>query len=55
MVYFTIALFVIGIALLAVGYRKSHRNFLLIGAIVLFASATIQPFGQGFMQGLYGG
>lgn len=39
MVYLVVALFVIGVALLVAGYRKNHRNLLLAGAIVLFASA----------------
>lgn len=55
MVYLVVALFVIGVALLVAGYRKNHRNLLLAGAIVLFASAVAQPFIQGFPQGVHGG
>ena len=55
MVYLVAALFIFGVALLAVGYRKNHRNLLLAGAIVLFVSAMIQPFGKGFIDGIHGG
>jgi len=51
MVYLVVALFAIGVALLVAGYRKNHRNLLLAGAIVLFASAVSQPFIQGFHGG----
>lgn len=53
--YLVAALFIAGIVLLIVGYRKSHRNLLLAGAIVLFVSAAVQPFGEGLMQGFHGG
>ncbi|HEX7368825.1 MAG TPA: hypothetical protein VF284_00900 [Rhodanobacteraceae bacterium] len=55
MTYLVVALFVAGVALLIVGYRKSHRNLMLAAAIVLFLSATVGPFTQGFVQGLHGG
>ena len=55
MVYIVAALFIIGVALLVMGYRKNHRNLLLTGAIVLFASAVVQPFIQGFIKGFHGG
>jgi hypothetical protein len=55
MIYVVAALFVIGVVLLVIGYRRSHRNLLLSGAIVLFASAVVQPFIQDFIQGFHGG
>lgn len=51
MIYLVVLLFIIGIVLLVVGYRKNSRNLLLAGAIVLFVSATVQPFSQGFAEG----
>lgn len=51
MAYLVAVIFIIGVALLVVGYRKNHRNLLLTGAIVLFASAVTQPFIQGFHGG----
>lgn len=55
MIFLVVVLFVIGVALLVAGYRKSHRNLLLAGALVLFLSAIVQPFGQGFIEGFHGG
>lgn len=55
MIYLVAAVFIIGVALLVVGYRKNHRNLLLAGAIVLFVSAVIQPFGKGFIDGFHDG
>lgn len=59
MLYFVVVLFVVGVALLAVGYRNNRRNMLLTGAIVLFASASVEPFVEGlvrgFMQTVHGG
>lgn len=55
MIYVVAALFVIGVVLLVIGYRRSHRNLLLSGATVLFASAVVQPFIQGFIQGFHDG
>ena len=46
-----IALFLAGLVLLVVGYRKNHRNLMLCGAIVLFFSAALDPMASGFWQG----
>ncbi len=46
-----IVLLAVGIALLAVGYRRNHRNLLLAGALVLFASAAVADLVDGFMTG----
>ena len=40
MYYFEIALFVIGLLLLVMGYRRNHRNLLLCAAITLFLAGT---------------
>lgn len=51
MYYFEIALFVIGLLLLVVGYHRNHRNLLLCAAITLFLSGTVGPMVEGFREG----
>jgi hypothetical protein len=46
-----IILFAVGAFLLVVGYRRSDRNKMLAAALLLFASAAIGPFSEGFEQG----
>ena len=46
-----IILFAAGAFLLVVGYRRSDRNKMLAAALLLFASAAIGPFSEGFKQG----
>lgn len=46
-----IALFVIGLILLVVGYRNNHRNLLLCAAITLFLSAGLSSMVYGFRDG----
>ncbi len=54
MFYAQVALLVAGVALLAVGYRRNHRNLLLAGAIVLFLSGAGLDFITGFADGVSG-
>lgn len=51
MYYFELALFVIGLLLLVVGYRRNHRNLLLCAAITLFLSGTVGSMAEGFREG----
>lgn len=51
MYYFEIALFVIGLLLLVVGYRRNHRNLLLCAAITLFLAGTAPSMVEGFREG----
>lgn len=51
MTYVEIALFVIGLVALVVGYRRNRRNVLLAAAIVLFLSGTVSEFATGFAHG----
>jgi len=46
-----ITLFVVGLILLVVGYRKNHRNLLLCAAITLFLSAGLGSMVEGFRDG----
>ena len=55
MLYVEIFLFVLGVVLLGVGYRRNHRNVLLAGAIVLFVSGAGAQFATGFAEGIHGG
>ena len=55
MLYVEIALIVLGIALLAVGYRKNRRNLLMAGAIVLFLSSAGAQFATRFAEGIHDG
>ena len=54
MYYLEIALFVIGIVLVVVGYRKNGRNLLLAGAVVLYLSAALPQFVGGYLDGVSG-
>jgi hypothetical protein len=43
--------FVLGLILLVLGYRKTHRNHMLLGAILMVASLAAPDFVRGFQQG----
>ena len=51
MYYLEITLFLIGLALLVVGYRSRNRNVMLSAAITLFLSASVDSFVGGFLEG----
>ena len=51
MLYVEIALLVLGVILLVVGYRKNNRNILVLSALVLLVSACIYQFALGFKDG----
>ena len=51
MYYVEIALFLAGLFLLIIGYRRTHRNMLLAAAIALFLSAGIGSLVNGFAEG----
>ena len=55
MLYVEILLFVAGMVLLVVGYRRNRRNLLLAGAIVLFLSSAGPQFASGAVQGFHDG
>ncbi len=46
-----IILLAVGTFLLVVGYRRTDRNKMLAAALLLLASAAIDPFAEGFKQG----
>ena len=52
--YLEMVLFVIGSALLIVGYRRNRRNWLLAAAIVLCLSGAGTQLTQGFADGVHG-
>ncbi len=54
MYYVEILLFVVGLVLLIAGYKKNKRNVLLLAAIVLFLSAALGSFVDGFQEGYSG-
>ena len=54
MYYLQMALFVIGSALLSLGYRRNRRNLLLAAAIVLCLSSAGAQFTKGFVDGVHG-
>lgn len=41
MKYIELALFIVGVVALVIGYRKNHRNVLLSAAIILFWQAPL--------------
>lgn len=43
--------FVLGAILLALGYRKTHRNHMLSGAILMVLALAAPDFIRGFQQG----
>lgn len=47
----TIASFILGLGLLILGYRKNHRNLLLVAAMVPWLSGVLEPFVEGFVDG----
>jgi len=46
-----IGLLCVGVVLLAVGYRRNHRNLMLVAALVLMSFGTLQDFSRGFIDG----
>jgi membrane-bound ClpP family serine protease len=55
MKYIELALFIVGVVALVVGYRKSHRNVLLSAAIILFLAGNVGDFAHGFQEGFSAG
>lgn len=55
MKYIEIALFIVGVVALVIGYRKNRRNVLLCAAIVLVLACTVGDFAHGFQEGFRAG
>ncbi|WP_372016401.1 hypothetical protein [Pseudoxanthomonas sp. 10H] len=51
MYWIEIGVFVAGLVLLAIGYRRNRRHLLLAGAVVLFLSAALGGMVAGFVDG----
>lgn len=51
MYYVTIALLLVDIVLLAIGYRKNNRNMLATSSIVLLLSGSLESMAPGFLDG----
>lgn len=51
----TIAALVLGLVLLAVGYRRHHRNLLATSALLLLVAGAAPEFANGFREGLHSG
>ncbi|MEG2802981.1 hypothetical protein [Stenotrophomonas sp.] len=49
-----ISLLCVGLVLLVVGYRRNHRNLMLVAALVLMSFGTLQDVGRGFVDGYRG-
>ena len=49
-----IGLFVVGMTVLVIGYRRNSRNLLLTAALVLLACGAISEFVSGFHAGITG-
>jgi len=47
-----VALLVIGVVALVVGYRRNHRNLLLTASIALFLGGALGSGIEGFIEGL---
>ena len=50
MLYVEIILLILGLVLLVIGYRKTDRNLMLVAAIVLWLSASIQDIVEGAIE-----
>lgn len=50
-----LVLFVVAVVVLVVGYHRNRRNWLVVGAILLFASTHIVEFSAGFIDGFNDG
>ncbi|MFN4290002.1 MAG: hypothetical protein ACK4E7_03875 [Permianibacter sp.] len=50
-----LSLFVTGVLLLVIGYRKNRRDLLVIGAIALYVSAAPVEFAEGIIEGFRSG
>ena len=54
-----IVLMVLGVALFAMGYRKTHRNRMLIGTVLIVLAFAmpefVRGFGEGFADGYHDG
>ena len=46
-----IVVFVLGAILLLLGYSKTHRNHMLLGAMLMVATLAVPDFVRGFQQG----
>ncbi|MGC1548034.1 MAG: hypothetical protein WA777_05855 [Rhodanobacter sp.] len=55
MTYIQLGLMLVGVITLVVGYRKSHRNTLLVAAIALFLAGSVGDFTRGFANGFQEG
>lgn len=55
MEYIEIALFIVGVVVLVIGYRKNHRNVLLSAAVILVLACTVGDFAHGFQEGFSAG
>ena len=53
MYFFEIAILLVAIAILVLGYRKNNRNLLLTGAIALFIAGIASETVQGFIEGFH--
>ena len=51
MIYVEIALLVLGLGLLIVGYNKNNRNMLAASTLILLLGAGIESFVPGFVDG----
>lgn len=51
MTYIEVALLLLGVIALAVGYRKNHRNLLLSAAVILFLAGAVGDLASGFHDG----
>ena len=51
MYYVTVALLVLGLGLLVIGYRKTNRNMLATAAIALLLSGSLESLVTGFIDG----
>jgi uncharacterized membrane protein len=52
MQFVEIVLLVVAIVILVVGYQKNKRNWLLLGAVLLFFAGSAGDFVHGFVDGL---
>ena len=51
----SIILYVSGIVLLVIGYRKNNRDLMLIAAIILLLAGGLDDIGKDFLDGLRDG
>ncbi|WP_256775951.1 MULTISPECIES: hypothetical protein [unclassified Stenotrophomonas] len=46
-----VGLLCVGVLLLVVGYRRNHRDLMLVAALVLMSFGTLQDFSRGVIDG----